>query len=234
MCIRDRLLRLPRQNVSLQRSVLQSAGSLLRLDGHRVVTAGSVGAGRTEVMRCIYGADPCDGGTVIFEGKPHKKKIADSIKKGFGFVPEDRRNQGFTPLLSIERNVALTNYDSLANGGMVHTGKEKKLGQDMVDRLNIKPNNPLIPVGNLSGGNQQKAVLAKWLSRDLKLLIIDEPTAGGGSEAVLFAFMSCLNPGDEIIVPEPAYTNYMAFAISAGAFRNMMPESSILETEKSM
>ena len=139
---------------------------------------GLVGAGRTEVMRCIYGADPCDGGTVIFEGKPHKKKIADSIKKGFGFVPEDRRNQGFTPLLSIERNVALTNYDSLANGGMVHTGKEKKLGQDMVDRLNIKPNNPLIPVGNLSGGNQQKAVLAKWLSRDLKLLIIDEPTAG--------------------------------------------------------
>ena len=147
-------------------------------EGEIVGFAGLVGAGRTEVMRCIYGADPCDGGTVIFEGKPHKKKIADSIKKGFGFVPEDRRNQGFTPLLSIERNVALTNYDSLANGGMVHTGKEKKLGQDMVDRLNIKPNNPLIPVGNLSGENQQKAVLAKWLSRDLKLLIIDEPTAG--------------------------------------------------------
>ena len=147
-------------------------------EGEIVGFAGLVGAGRTEVMRCIYGADSCDGGTVIFEGKPHKKKIADSIKKGFGFVPEDRRNQGFTPLLSIERNVALTNYDTLANGGMVHTGKEKKLGKDMVDRLNIKPNNPLIPVGNLSGGNQQKAVLAKWLSRDLKLLIIDEPTAG--------------------------------------------------------
>ena len=147
-------------------------------EGEIVGFAGLVGAGRTEVMRCIYGADACDGGTIIFEGKPHKKKIADSIKNGFGFVPEDRRNQGFTPLLSIERNVALTNYDTLANGGLVHTGKEKKLGQDMVDRLNIKPNNPLIPVGNLSGGNQQKAVLAKWLSRDLKLLIIDEPTAG--------------------------------------------------------
>lgn len=97
-------------------------------EGEIVGFAGLVGAGRTEVMRCIYGADPCDGGTVIFEGKPHKKKIADSIKKGFGFVPEDRRNQGFTPLLSIERNVALTNYDSLANGGMVHTGKEAGTG----------------------------------------------------------------------------------------------------------
>ncbi|MEJ8734153.1 MULTISPECIES: sugar ABC transporter ATP-binding protein [Mediterraneibacter] len=147
-------------------------------EGEIVGFAGLVGAGRTEVMRCIYGADPCDSGTVEFEGKPLARKITDSIKNGFGFVPEDRRNQGFTPLLSIERNVALTNYDTLAASGFVKSGKEKELGKEMVDRLNIKPNNPLIPVGNLSGGNQQKAVLAKWLSRDLKLLIIDEPTAG--------------------------------------------------------
>ena len=63
------------------------------------------------------------------------RKITDSIKKGFGFVPEDRRNQGFTPLLSIERNVALTNYDTLAKGGFVKQGKEKKLGIDMVETV---------------------------------------------------------------------------------------------------
>lgn len=147
-------------------------------EGEIVGFAGLVGAGRTEVMRCIYGADPYDSGIIEFEGSPLSNQIVKNIGKGFGFVPEDRRNQGFTPLLSIEKNVALTNYDTLANAGFVNRGKEKKLGREMVDRLNIKPNNSQIPVGNLSGGNQQKAVLAKWLSRELKILIIDEPTAG--------------------------------------------------------
>lgn len=147
-------------------------------EGEILGVAGLVGAGRTEVMRCIYGADRCDGGTVEFEGKPLDRKIGKSIKDGFGFVPEDRRNQGFTPLLSIERNVALTNYDTLSKYEFVDRAGEKKLGNTMVERLRIRPNNSQIPVGNLSGGNQQKAVLAKWLSRDLKLLIIDEPTAG--------------------------------------------------------
>lgn len=147
-------------------------------EGEIVGFAGLVGAGRTEVMRCIYGADPYDSGIIEFEGSPLSNQIVKNIGKGFGFVPEDRRNQGFTPLLSIEKNVALTNYDTLAKAGFVNRGKEKKLGREMVDRLNIKPNNSQIPVGNLSGGNQQKAVLAKWLSRELKILIIDEPTAG--------------------------------------------------------
>lgn len=140
--------------------------------------AGIVGAGRTEVVRAIYGADPYDSGEVIFEGKPLPKSIRKNIDLGFGLVPEDRRNQGFTPLLSIERNVALTNYDTLASGSFVKAAKEKALGIKMVEDLSIKPGNSQIPVGNLSGGNQQKAVLAKWLCRDLKVLIIDEPTAG--------------------------------------------------------
>jgi ribose transport system ATP-binding protein len=140
--------------------------------------AGLVGAGRTEVMRCIYGADPYDSGTITLEGKPLPKSISKHIGLGFGLVPEDRRNQGFTPLLSIERNVALTNYDTLAVGGFVKTSKEKNLGKRIVETLDIKPNNSQIPVGNLSGGNQQKAVLGKWLSRNLRVLIIDEPTAG--------------------------------------------------------
>ena len=140
--------------------------------------AGLVGAGRTEIVRCIYGADPYDSGQIFFEGKEIKPSIPANIARGFGLVPEDRRNQGFTPLLSIERNVALTNYDSLAKNGVVNSGSEKRLGKDMVDKLSIRPFDPQIPVGNLSGGNQQKAVVAKWLSRDMKVIIIDEPTAG--------------------------------------------------------
>lgn len=147
-------------------------------EGEIVGFAGLVGAGRTEVMRCIYGIDSYDEGIIHFEGKEVSGVIRRNIDSGFGFVPEDRRNQGFSPLLSIEKNVALTNYDTLAKKGFVKSAEERQLGIDMVDRLNIRPGNSRIPVGNLSGGNQQKAVLAKWLSRELKLLIIDEPTAG--------------------------------------------------------
>ena len=139
---------------------------------------GLVGAGRTEVMRCIFGADGYDSGEVLFEGQKLPNSVKETLKRGFGLVPEDRRNQGFVPLLSIEKNVAMTNYDTLAHLGFVNGAGEKKLGKKMVEELDIRPGNPQIPVGNLSGGNQQKAVLGKWLSRDLKILIVDEPTAG--------------------------------------------------------
>ncbi len=139
---------------------------------------GLVGAGRTEVLRCIYGADPYDSGNIVFEGEPLPNVVNKTIQKGFGLIPEDRRNQGFVPLLSIEKNIVLTNFDKTSKNGVMNAKKEKKLGQEAVKDLDIRPNNPLIPVGNLSGGNQQKAVLGKWLCRDLKVLLIDEPTAG--------------------------------------------------------
>lgn len=139
---------------------------------------GLVGAGRTEVIRCIYGADKYDAGEILFEGQKLSGSVSKNIAKGFGLIPEDRRNQGFSPLLSVERNVALPNYDVLASGGVVNAREEKKLGIEMVEKLDVRPNNSSIPVGNLSGGNQQKAVLGKWLSRDLKILLVDEPTAG--------------------------------------------------------
>ena len=139
---------------------------------------GLVGAGRTEVIRCIYGADKYDSGEILFEGQKLSNSVSKNIAKGFGLIPEDRRNQGFSPLLSVERNVALPNYDVLASGGIVKEKEEKLLGVEMVEKLDVRPNNSAIPVGNLSGGNQQKAVLGKWLSRDLKVLLVDEPTAG--------------------------------------------------------
>lgn len=139
---------------------------------------GLVGAGRTEVLRCIYGADSYDSGEIFFKGKKLPCNVAKTIARGFGMVPEDRRNQGFVPLLSIERNVALPNYDLLSHMSNVNKGKEKELGISAVEKLDIRPANSQLPVGNLSGGNQQKAVIGKWLSRDLSILLIDEPTAG--------------------------------------------------------
>jgi ribose transport system ATP-binding protein len=130
------------------------------------------------VLRCIFGADPYESGEILFEGKPLKGVPLSVIRKGFGLVPEDRRTQGFVPLLSVERNVAATNYDRLTRFGIVNIGNEKKIGRDAVKKLDIRPPNPLLQVGNLSGGNQQKVVLGKWLMRDLKVLLVDEATAG--------------------------------------------------------
>ena len=164
--------------------------------------AGLVGAGRTEMVRCIYGADRADGGEVFLEGEKIPCTIDDNIRRGFGFVPEDRKSHGFVPLLSIEKNVAVTNYDTLSSGGVVNAKGEKELGEHMTRHLRIKPGNPLAQVGTLSGGNQQKAVLAKWLSRDMKVLIIDEPTAGIdiGAKDEIYKILEDLAAGGSAVI----------------------------------
>ena len=146
--------------------------------GEVLVLTGLVGAGRTEVLRSIYGADPYDSGEILFEGKPYRPTVSRSVSSGFGLVPEDRRTQGFSPILSVTRNVAITNYDKLARNGVVRKEDEDTLGKKAVELVDLRPANPNVPVGNLSGGNQQKAVLGKWLTRDLKVILIDEPTVG--------------------------------------------------------
>ena len=140
---------------------------------------GLIGAGRTELVRCLYGIDGYSSGEIYLEGEKYVPKVKKSIKRGFGFVPEDRRNQGFIPLLSINRNTALTNYDLIRkSGGAISKKEELKMCLNAIEAVDIRPKDPDKAVGLLSGGNQQKVVLGKWLMRDLKLLIVDEPTAG--------------------------------------------------------
>lgn len=146
--------------------------------GEVLVLTGLVGSGRTEVVRSIYGADPYDSGEILFEGKPIKPSVRKSVANGFGLIPEDRRTQGFSPLLSVTKNVSLTNYDRIAKGGFVKKSDEDQLGSKAVELTDLRPANPNVQVGDLSGGNQQKAVLGKWLTRDLKVVLIDEPTVG--------------------------------------------------------
>ncbi len=147
--------------------------------GEVLVLTGLVGSGRTEVLRSIFGADPYDSGQVIYRGEVLKKnRIKHTVSKGFGLIPEDRRTQGFAPLLSVTRNVAVTNYDALAHMGFVNRAKEDELGEAVVGMVDLRPANPNVAVGNLSGGNQQKVVLGKWLTRDLNVILIDEPTVG--------------------------------------------------------
>jgi rhamnose transport system ATP-binding protein len=147
--------------------------------GEIVALAGLVGAGRSEVARAIFGIDRADAGHVELDGRrlPTGKPAA-AMRAGIGFVPEDRRAQGLVMDLSIARNTSLTQLGSLAKGGLIRSAAENALATEWGTKLQLKYHRLDDVVGTLSGGNQQKVVLAKWLSTNPKLLIIDEPTRG--------------------------------------------------------
>jgi rhamnose transport system ATP-binding protein len=147
--------------------------------GEIVALAGLVGAGRTEVARAIFGIDRWDAGSVQIEGRslPPGSPTA-AMAAGIALVPEDRRQQGLVMDFSIERNIALASLDSVERGGLITRGAERRFAKDWALRLQLKYGKLTNPVWTLSGGNQQKAVLAKWLARKPTLLIVDEPTRG--------------------------------------------------------
>jgi len=147
--------------------------------GEIVALAGLVGAGRTEVARGIFGIDPIDAGEVTFKGKKLKSgSPLAAMSAGIGFVPEDRRQQGLVMDMAIDRNVALASIHDLTRLGLIKGGSEKSLATRWASQLQVKFGRFSNPVKTLSGGNQQKVVLAKWLARTPSLLIIDEPTRG--------------------------------------------------------
>jgi rhamnose transport system ATP-binding protein len=147
--------------------------------GEIVALAGLVGAGRTEVARAIFGIDRWDAGSVEIDGRrlPPGSPTA-AMAAGIGLVPEDRRQQGLLMDFSIERNIALASLGGIRRRGLIPFGAERRFAKDWATRLQLKYGKLTNPAWTLSGGNQQKAVLAKWLARDPRLLIVDEPTRG--------------------------------------------------------
>lgn len=147
--------------------------------GEIVGFAGLVGAGRTEIVRAVCGFDPITSGTVEVAGETLKPvAIANAIQKGLVMASEDRRKYGIVGTRSIKENIALPNLKMLSKSGFVEKNKEKAAVQTYFDRLRIKAGSQNVPTYTLSGGNQQKVVLAKWLMAKPKVLILDEPTRG--------------------------------------------------------
>jgi rhamnose transport system ATP-binding protein len=147
--------------------------------GEIVALAGLVGAGRSEVARAIFGIDPLDAGEIRIAGKPLKPgRPSAAVQAGLALVPEDRRQQGLALELSIARNASMTVLGRLVKHGLISTKSERTLATQWGTRLHLKAGDPSAPVGTLSGGNQQKVVLGKWLATNPKVLIIDEPTRG--------------------------------------------------------
>ncbi|HTD59290.1 MAG TPA: sugar ABC transporter ATP-binding protein [Gemmatimonadaceae bacterium] len=147
--------------------------------GEIVGFVGLVGAGRTELVRAIIGAAPVDGGAMMLEGRPFRaRRPADAIRRGFGFVPEDRKGAGLIMHERVRVNTTLARLTSFARWSIVDRRREQQVTREWIDRLHIKAQSTEMPVDRLSGGNQQKVVLTRWLLGELKVLIVDEPTRG--------------------------------------------------------
>ena len=148
--------------------------------GEIVGFAGLMGAGRTETTRAIFGVDPKESGELLLDGKPVIIRCpADAIKAGIVLAPEDRKKDGLCTKLPIRENIALPNLDLLCSKlGVVNRRKEDTMCAKAVKDLKIKTPNVEIEAGGLSGGNQQKVVVGKWLARNSRVVIFDEPTRG--------------------------------------------------------
>lgn len=148
--------------------------------GEIVGFAGLMGAGRTETTRAIFGVDPKESGQIFVNGQEvHIHKVQDAIKAGIVLAPEDRKRDGLCTKLSIRQNIALPNLDILSGGmGVVRRKKEDEMCGKTVDNLKIKTPSVEMDAATLSGGNQQKVVVGKWLARDSRVVLFDEPTRG--------------------------------------------------------
>jgi ribose transport system ATP-binding protein len=147
--------------------------------GEVVGLAGLLGSGRTETARAIVGALPLDGGTVLVGGKALKSgDVGAAMRAGINMLAEDRKAEGIIPNLSVRENIVLAALPQLSRFGVVSRDKQDRIVDTFVKRLRIKVSNPDQLVSELSGGNQQKVLLARWLCTKPKVLLLDEPTRG--------------------------------------------------------
>lgn len=180
----------PRLDVERGNKILEvknlNAGRLVRdinfelYEGEIVGIAGLMGAGRTETTRAIFGVDPKESGEIILDGRAITiKKPMDAIRAGIVLVPEDRKKDGLCTKLSIRDNIALPNLDFICGpAGVVDRKKEMAMVDKAISDLMIKLPNAEVDAGSLSGGNQQKVVVSKWLARNSRVVMFDEPTRG--------------------------------------------------------
>jgi ribose transport system ATP-binding protein len=147
--------------------------------GEVVGLAGLLGSGRTETARAVFGADPLDEGTVEVKGQARRMRSPrDAIRQGLGLIPEDRKTEGIVPEMSVRENLTLALLPRLTRRGILDGGRQREVVERFVKALGIKLADADQPIRELSGGNQQKVILARWLCTEPELLILDEPTRG--------------------------------------------------------
>lgn len=163
---------------NLSRGILQDISFEVK-SGEVFGISGLVGAGRTELARAILGIDKPESGEVYVRGKKvHYRTFADAIRDGLGLIPEDRKLQGLVQIMSVKRNTTLVNMKRVLRAGVISSSLEEKLSKEYANKLHVVTPSMETEVQYLSGGNQQKVVIAKWLFQNSEILFLDEPTRG--------------------------------------------------------
>jgi ABC-type sugar transport system ATPase subunit len=204
--------------------------------------AGLVGAGRSEVMKCVFGIDPCIEGEILVDGKPVRISNPEAaMRLGIALVPESRKTEALFPEQSVMFNITIKALKAFIRGLLVDTDKELAITKEYVDTMAIKTPSYAQTVGNLSGGNQQKAVIGRWLATKPRILILDEPTRGVdvGAKAEIYAIMNELvKQGVSIIMisselPEVINMGDRVIVMSGGKITACLPRED-LSQEKIM
>lgn len=160
--------------------------------GEIIGIAGLVGAGRTETVRAVLGVDKMDEGEVYLWGKKIKNNcLREAIDRGIGLIPESRREQGILPILSIKNNITAVNLSAILKNGLISDSLENKMADEYIRKLNVATPSREAEIRHLSGGNQQKVIIARWLMQNSDIIIMDEPTRGVdvGAKAEIYALM---------------------------------------------
>jgi len=197
----------PNRESCTSEEIVLSVEELTRKDSYREISfqvkkgeilgiTGLVGAGRTEVVKSIIGAMKYDSGEVKLNGKPvHFLSPHDAIQEHIAFIPENRKEEGLFLDTSIANNMFMANYNRISRKGILRKKLKKNFLNTFFSKLDIRPNDPEKPARDFSGGNQQKAILAKWMAIEPTIMILDEPTRGIdiGAKAEIYKLMDNLS-----------------------------------------
>jgi ribose transport system ATP-binding protein len=206
--------------------------------GEIVGLAGLVGAGRTETVRAIFGLDQHSEGTIEVNGQEVRRvDPPKAVQMGIGLLPEDRKRDGLFPILPLRSNMVMASLWKLFPRGILNPRRERQAAEEYVDRLNVNPPDLQREVQYLSGGNQQKVVVGKWLAAGPQILIFDEPTRGidVGAKAEIHAIMDRLaNEGNAILMisselPEIMGMSDRIYAMCEGTVAGEFPRGSTAE-----
>jgi ribose transport system ATP-binding protein len=198
----------PPEAVALRVQHLSSAARLFDISfeayrGQVLGIAGLVGSGRTELLRAVFGADPIDHGTIEVNGQPFaQRNVRGAIGRKMGLIPEDRKGQALFGRMSIRSNMTLASLSRFARGGVIQRRARQAEAEQLIADLDLRPRDSARAVGQLSGGNQQKAIVGRWLSAKSDILLIDEPTRGVdvGAKAEIYRLIGTLTRGGAAVI----------------------------------
>lgn len=198
--------------------------------------SGLMGAGRSEVARAIFGADPIDGGSIELFGQPVEiDSVHKAIELGIAYLTEDRKKDGLALGMSVQDNIMLSSFEDYSNNlGVINEQKSSNISQDLQQKLRIKTPNLEQIAGNLSGGNQQKIIIAKWICKNTEILIFDEPTRGidVGAKLEIYELINKLTKqGKSVIVISSELPEILGMCDRVLVMRNGMITGELLAQE---